>query len=219
MEEEEEQRQSATDACIADLSFGVCGSCPGANLFGMQSTLLFVKKGAEESYGTIARTVTNCSGLGAGGAGDETREEPDDAFEEAREVAYAQLDLAFQTLATMSLRGISADAESYVSLMEACGRFGDTKYAIRLMELMKKDGFVADGEVLASFVAAFATVSDEGIDVGNELSPRTHRGLATRHRHHHQRLGGDDAYSEFLGKQLDHANKSEESAFRIPALG
>ena len=85
--------------------------------------------------------------------------ETDDAaaeYEEAREVAAAQLEVAFETLATMSLRGLSVDSDMYFSLMEACGRCGDTKRALKLIELMKKDGFVADSEVLSCFITAFA---------------------------------------------------------------
>ena len=85
--------------------------------------------------------------------------ESDDAaaeYEEAREVTAAQLEVAFETLATMALRGLSVDSDAYFSLMEACGRCGDTKRALKLIELMKKDGFVADSEVLSCFISAFA---------------------------------------------------------------
>lgn len=77
-------------------------------------------------------------------------------LEEAGEVASAQLDLAFEVLKTVSMRKLPADLDTYKSLMEACGRCGDTQRARTLVDLMKKDGFVLDGEILSCFVAAFA---------------------------------------------------------------
>eukprot|EP00934_Nitzschia_sp_Nitz4_P000654 Nitzschia sp. Nitz4//scaffold8_size234185//133089//136932//NITZ4_001270-RA/size234185-augustus-gene-0.271-mRNA-1//-1//CDS//3329559845//654//frame0 len=78
-------------------------------------------------------------------------------YEEAREVASAQLDLAFDILETMEKRGVIGDPDAYKSLMEACGRCGDQNRALELVETMKQDGLVADQEVLSCFVAAFST--------------------------------------------------------------
>lgn len=123
--------------------------------------------------------------------------ETDDAaaeYEEAREVAAAQLEVAFETLATMSLRGLSVDSDAYFSLMEACGRCGDTKRALKLIELMKKDGFVADSEVLSCFIAAFAH------------KDLRRQGSATNHD---LKIGSScndhDAYSRYLEKGLESA--------------
>jgi pentatricopeptide repeat protein len=49
--------------------------------------------------------------------------------------------------------------------MEACGRCGNTQRALQLLEIMKGDGFVADSEVLACFVSAFAHHDADGIEV------------------------------------------------------
>eukprot|EP00980_Cylindrotheca_fusiformis_P031722 scaffold26870_cov176-Cylindrotheca_fusiformis.AAC.1 len=104
-------------------------------------------------------------------------------YEEAREVAVAQLDLAFDTLRVMEVRGHLCDPDIFKSLMEACGRCGDTKRAVGLIEMMKRDG-VADGEVLSCFMASFCQSGVVGIDsIEDEIR-------------------GTDAYSNFLQKKL-----------------
>lgn len=77
-------------------------------------------------------------------------------YEETREVAVAQLDLAFSVLTTMNIRGLSTDPDAFKSLMEACGRCGDTDRAFQLMEKMKREGFVTDSELYSSLMQAFA---------------------------------------------------------------
>ena len=188
----------AAEACISDLSLGVCDSCSGVKR--VESTLVHIGREAESSYSSLfQKTVEHVVELQRRISTQEepNKMEPDDEYDEAREVSSAQLDLAFQTLATLSLRGRAADADSYLSLMEACGRCGDTQYALKLMELMKNDGFVADSEVLASFVAAFAHVSDEGIDIGSDVPTQSLERRLARQRN------GPDAYSRFLAKQFD----------------
>ena len=116
-------------------------------------------------------------------------------YEEARAVASAQLDLGFETLCTMTnLRELSPDADAYKSLMEACGRCGDTQRALELIEIMKRDGLV-DGEVLSWFVSAFAH-SEDAAALGSRLSPANRDNVKSPHR-------GSDAYYKFLEKKLE----------------
>lgn len=110
-------------------------------------------------------------------------------YEEAREVAVAQLDLAFDTLKMMEVRGLLTDPDVFKSLMEACGRCGDTKRALELIETMKRDGLVADNEVLSCFMAAFA--HDGGEDPGS-IEDDFNKGRRK-----------SDAYSAFLRKKLE----------------
>lgn len=112
-------------------------------------------------------------------------------FEEAKDVATAQLDLAFAALTTMSLRGLAPDPDSFHSLMEACGRCGDTDRAFRLMDMMKKEGLVTNSEVYASLLKAFAYGDGAGLNSG-EGSPR----LARK---------GSDAYTTYLKKKCDYS--------------
>lgn len=109
--------------------------------------------------------------------------------EEARDVAAAQLDLAFDTLKTMESRGLMSDPDACNLLMEACGRCGDTKRALELTEIMNRDGLVADKEALSCFMAAFACTEHAGQEA-------ICAGLGTKHR-------SSDAYSTFLKKKLD----------------
>jgi pentatricopeptide repeat protein len=193
-----EEELAAADACVSDLSLGFCDACPGIKT--LQSTVLFMGREAEESYNCLFhKSVEPVHELTAVRS-QSLPEQVDASSEEAREVACAQLDLAFQTLSTLSLRGLPADSDGYLSLMEACGRCGDTHDALKLMELMRKDGFVADSEVLASFMAVFAHVGEEGLDIGDPAD----------------RVGrsGPDAYSKFLVKQLE-TSKSEDAGTSI----
>ena len=188
--------KSATDDCISDLSLGICDACPDIGLY---STLVSIQHGAEESFDCFfQKTVEE---MHERNAEDQQMlmSSPENyqaiaQYEEARAVASAQLDLAFETLETLALRRLSADSDSYLSIMEACGRCGDTHYAVKLMELMKNDGFVADSEVLGSFIAAFASHDEEeGIEVD---STSNHSGDSFQE-------SGTDAYSRFLEKQYD----------------
>ena len=149
--------QCVNDQCVSDLTLGFC-----SNSTGVQSTLVYVNNSAEETYTAILanaasrmvelqRTLSNDKAEDGENPGEARAE-----YEEAREVASAQLELAFETLKTASMRGLPADLDAYKSLMEACGRCGDTQRALLLIELMKHDGFVLDGEILSCFVQAFA---------------------------------------------------------------
>lgn len=110
-------------------------------------------------------------------------------YEEARDVAIAQLDLAFDTLKTMESRGLLSDPDIFKSLMRACGRCGDTKRASELIQMMQRDGLAADREVLSCFMAAFAHTEE----LPDYLPSDT---VQVRGR-------GSDAYSTFLRKNLD----------------
>ena len=76
---------------------------------------------------------------------------------EARETAKAEIVIAFEMLKMMKERGLSADPEAYQSLIDACGRCGDTERATQLLSRMHEDGIVADGVVYSSLVSAFST--------------------------------------------------------------
>lgn len=77
-------------------------------------------------------------------------------IEEAKATGRAQLALAFEMLTMMKKRALKADPEAYQSLIDACGRVGDTKRASDLLASMHEDGIVADGTVYACLVAAFS---------------------------------------------------------------
>lgn len=77
-------------------------------------------------------------------------------IEEAKATGRAQLGLAFEMLTMMKKRALKADPEAYQSLIDACGRVGDTKRATDLLGRMHEDGIVADGTVYACLVSAFS---------------------------------------------------------------
>jgi pentatricopeptide repeat protein len=80
-------------------------------------------------------------------------------IEEAQSTGRAQLALAFEMLTMMKKRGLKSDPEAYQSLVDACGRVGDTKRATELLSKMHEDGIVADGVVYSSLVSAFSADS------------------------------------------------------------
>jgi pentatricopeptide repeat protein len=115
-------------------------------------------------------------------------------YEEAHYVAVAQLDLAFDTLKTMETRGLLCDPDVFKSLMEACGRCGDTKRALELIETMKRDGLAADQEVLSCLMTAFAHNDDDLVD------DPSNEEVGVRRR-------SSDHHSAFLKKNLESMNK------------
>ena len=118
-------------------------------------------------------------------------------FEEARAVTVAQLDLAFDCLSTMTIRGLPTDADAFKSLMEACGRCGNTSRAMQLFKIMKRDGFVADSEIYSCFINAFA--HEEGVDV-------VFSGNAAGVNH-----GELDAYATYLTKKANAYKANNEN--------
>ena len=210
--------RDAANGCLEDLSMGLCHDCSDSGVSLLRSTLLYVGEGAEEAYSSLfSKAADQMASLRSSTAVEQTSETSE--YEEAREVASAQLDLGFEALASMRLRGLSADSDAYKSLMEACGRCGDTERALSLMKLMKDDGFVADSEVLSCFVAAFAhdSASGLGIDIGAE-SPIVYKESSTPI--------GSDAYSYYLNKKFAaakgenpalHAGTTCESPFVLQA--
>lgn len=197
------EQLEAADGCLADLSMGVCDACPEDGLFTLKSAIIFCGEGAHDVYTAmfkdaadeVAELQLQLSATEDGAVGMPDAEEAIVEYEEAREISTAQLDLAFETLSTMSLRYLSVDSDAYLSLMHACGRCGDTPRALNLIDLMKQDGFVADGEVLSCFVSAFAHHDANGVDIGSPItaSPSSNR----------DHSDGHDAYSTFLRKQFE----------------
>ena len=131
---------------VPNFAMRVCELCPGEGI--MDSDLNPFC--SDKSGGHDAPKLAN----------EPILEEMDDnvlaAYEEAREIASAQLDLAFEALSTSASRGLSTDLDAFRSLMEACGRCGNTDRAIQLIRIMKRDGFVADSEIYACFLSSFA---------------------------------------------------------------
>jgi len=199
--------QVAMDGCLYDLSMGLCESCPEDSLQVLKSAIVLCGDGAQDIFSAMfEKTANQVAEIKAKEELSISQLDCEDViveYEEAREVASAQLDLAFDVLSTMSIRHLSADSDAYLSLMEACGRCGDTQRALNLIELMRYDGFVADSEVLSCFVTAFA--HDEagcGIDIGAMTDPANPSGPP---------FGDSDAYSNYLKKKLDAAQQANKT--------
>lgn len=175
--------QMEADGFLSDLSLGLCSSCSDVGTTMLNKTILFCRN-PEKSFSTVMRSTADQMAdlqrqvVAFGGNPDLDAE-----IQEQEAVAVAQLDLAFEVVATMQLRQLSADSDACRSLMEACGRCGDTVRAFALMELMKKNRIAADSEILSCFVAAFAHDGVGGMVVDN-----------TSQR-------GPDAYATYLEKQ------------------
>lgn len=176
--ESEEMEGESSNCCSEDFSMGLCGACSEFDFLNLKSTLFFFGEGSEDVYTTLIRETADKfmeiqRQLTSGGAESHSQDSvtPENAteeFEEAREVAMSQLDLAFESLGALELRDLPADLDAYKSLMEACGRCGDPQRALKLMERMKKDGFAADNELLNFFVASFAHEDGAGVGAGED---------------------------------------------------
>jgi pentatricopeptide repeat protein len=126
-------------------------------------------------------------------------------YEEVREVAAAQLDLAFDILKMTETRGLLPDPDVFKSLMEACGRCGDTKRALKLIEIMKRDKLVTDNDILLCFMASFAHYNASN-DVQN--IPFEENFVSGRRT--------SDAYSQFLKKKLIAMKENDAFANSLP---
>jgi pentatricopeptide repeat protein len=120
------------------------------------------RKNAAGGYGTPPDDDTTAKSTASSkSAGSEPRRRFRDSLstlqiEEAKATGRAQLGLAFEMLTMMKKRALKADPEAYQSLIDACGRVGDTKRATELLAKMHEDGIVADGTVYACLVSAFS---------------------------------------------------------------
>jgi pentatricopeptide repeat protein len=210
-----DQEIEAVNSMLADLSMGTCDDFPSESLLTLKSVMIFCEDGAQGVYGSmlrnsverVAEIQTRLSPIYTISKDADGKHMTDDvAHEEARLVASAQLDLAFEALAVMEMRGLSVDSDAYLSLMEACGRCGDTRRALHLIELMRQDGFVADKEVLSCFMAAFAN------------SGTIARGTSTS-APQNKSAKDSDAYSNYLKKKLDAINdRADEKAISAEEL-
>ena len=100
-------------------------------------------------------------------------------LEEARATTIAELDLAFDVLSMMGARLLYADPDVYKNLMMACGKCGDAERATELMEVVQEEGLVADSEMHACFVNAFAANRGHSpyLMHENTVTRRHHRSL------------------------------------------
>jgi pentatricopeptide repeat protein len=158
--------------------FDHCGSCPKESVNALTSTFNLFGEGAEEAYHRfflettkrmeeLQRMLNPSIGTEQIAFLDTAAEE----YEEAIEVANAQLDLGFEVIKSLSSRGLSADLDAFKSLMQACGRCRNTERALELTGLMKEQELAPDSEILSCFIAAFAAESEDEIEVAELESP------------------------------------------------
>jgi len=196
----DESIASSQSSIRTDFSMGLCGGgsivCPkgvtviddAVSYVTSKSPCPDINNGAQTAYDSLSNFAQSLDPTKA--CRNKSLLDNDDAFEEYEEmraVAVAQLDLAFDALQIMKARGLCADPDVFKSLMEACGRCGDARRAFELIEIMKRDGLVANQNILVCFIASFAHNQDE-----HPIFPH----------------GGDssDAYSDFLRKKLHKMN-------------
>jgi pentatricopeptide repeat protein len=83
----------------------------------------------------------------------------DDTIEfEANEIVSAQLEIAFEVLSLMISKKLQIDPDAFKSVMDACARCGSTENAIKLIQLMKQEGYVPDSEIYSCFLNSFVHV-------------------------------------------------------------
>lgn len=172
-------------------SMNCCDQCPDESMDMINSTLSYISSSASEAYDSYLNTPIEhyailCAKDDSNAVSMPESEEGVVEYEEAKEVAAAQLDVAFEMLSTMSLRGLQVDADVYVSMMEACGRCGNANRALELIQKLKLDGYVADKGVLTGLLTAFMQKSGPH---GRALDP--------------DQSDGPDAYSRFLKHGFD----------------
>lgn len=165
---------------VPEMALNACDLCPGGDLSEKEFYTLY----CDDPGSHTAPLVPN--GPDLLGMNDDLLAE----YDEAKEIASAQLELAFEALSTMASRGLSTDPDAFVSLMEACGRCGNTDRAIQLIRIMKRDGFVADSEIYSCFLNSFAHVENANAKSTLETIPSE---VSKRNT---------DAYSALLKKKL-----------------
>jgi len=189
-EEEKEHSgcEGPSDTCD---DLGLCSSCSGESFVGgITSALASFGRGAEGSYQTVFETTVENMQTIKETLNFQAERTADTEMAEFRALADAQLNLAFENLATARLRKLPIDSDAYLSLMEACGRCGDTKRAVELIHHMRKDGLASEGEVLSSFLAAFS--------------------LSSTMRHHRKTRSGTDAQCQLLQHQFKGVHLADE---------
>ena len=207
---------SSKSGALADLTLGLCETCQGgdSSLGDAITTALYVTSDApcpqyvkelnshahDVAYDVISKLSSDDCLQPHREVSLIDNEDILAEYEEARVVAVAQLDLAFDTLKEMELRGLFGDPDAFKSLMEACGRCGDTNRALELIERMKRDGLVADREVLSCFMASFA--HEEG--GGQSSTPIDDDFIKAPGRQ-------SDAYSAYLRKKFQEVNGSSKA--------
>jgi len=201
---------------LSGLSFGVCDGnvCPNGMAAVDDAVVYFTSKSpcpnlntqaqaAYETLSNLAKSLDPTEVIRTTSLLDNDEEFAE--YEEIRQVAVAQLDLAFDGLKIMQNRGLLPDPDVFRSLMEACGRCGDTERALELIEIMKRDKLVTDNDVLVCFMASFAQygVVKEGgaLPIKEDLisGPDT-----------------SDAYSNFLRKKLIAMKGADAMAKSLP---
>jgi len=195
--DEEIEAHSESDV-LPGFSMGVCGGvvCPGGEK-AVEDVVTYISSKnpclrAQAAYDTLSNFVSSLDPTD--GCRSSSLLDDDDAFaeyEEAREVAVAQLDLAFDALQMMETRGLTTDPDVFKSLMEACGRCGNAKRALELIETMKRDGLVANSDILVFFMASFA-----------HRGPDDDQMTSSKENHIKTQCRSSDAYSQFLRKKL-----------------
>jgi len=197
---------------IPDFAKGVCGGvvCPYGdsviddcvNYMSSKNPCPDINSGAQAAYDALSSFALSLDPTT--GCRNENLVDNDEEFaeyEEAREVAIAQLDLAFDALHMMEMRGLTTDPDVFRSLMEACGRCGDTKRAVELIETMKRENLAADNDVLAYFMASFGRAHDDRFLPGESLKAQKRT---------------SDAYSHFLKKKLMKMISPEKNVYNTP---
>ena len=193
---------------VEDLTFGLVQNCPEGGRKAITSTLIFVNGNPGNAYTRLVQNTTlQMKKLHKGLVSRDTRTREDlyAAVEESREVAVAQLDLAFETLRSMAHRDLAVDLDAYKSLMEACARCGDSKRATLIMNLITAGGFVADPEIQAIYLSSFVQESAKGIS-DNHSAMNGQASFESKRK--------PDAYASYLNKQLK-SNGGGESLLNL----
>lgn len=159
-----------------------CGSCPKQSAAALSSTFSLFGEGAGEAYNRFFIETSNRMDevMGMLDPSSAVEATPHKAildtdveeYEEAVEVANAQLDLGFEVLKSLSSRGLHSDLDAFKSMMQACGRCRNTEKALELTTLMKEHSLAPDSEILSVFVASFAADIEGDLDIAEFESPR-----------------------------------------------
>jgi pentatricopeptide repeat protein len=131
-------------------------------------------------------------------------------IEEAKETALAQLNLAFEILDLMKERDLRTDPIAYKSMIDACGRCGDTERATELLTRMHEDGIVADGVVYSCLVSAFSVESKlANINLNNFDLPEWANGASAE-------LDWNRLEGQSGSRYNNSSNNDEEDAAAVP---
>lgn len=112
------------------------------------------------------------------------------SLEEEKDVALAELDLAFEVMIVLRQRGYAADLEAHKCLIEACGRCGNPARATQAIAMVNDDGYKTDSAMYSRLIDAFSlkvsssNMVDKFSEINSRIATKTEKEATKKHTIH-----------------------------------